>query len=114
MKGIVAKNCKGIVLKNNSFLNLDVAIELDNCENIYYDNNLISNNYEIQQRIQKLTDPNGKKIFVDIPLEYLIELFHKKNDDTKKSKLFTWLEDNGFTPSWWISEILDIIKTFAS
>ena len=104
MKGIVAKNCKGIVLKNNSFLNLDVAIELDNCEN----------NYEIQQRIQKLTDPNGKKISVDIPLEYLIELFHKKNDDTKKSNLFTWLEDNGFTPSWWISEILDIIKTFAS
>lgn len=106
-KGIVAKNCENLVMKNNVFVNLDTAIELDDCKNVDLDTNLVFSDEQIKNFIDYVyikfsKDDNFPK---NMPFELVKDLLVKKQKQ-ENSNLFTWLNSHGFNASWVVSTIL--------
>lgn len=112
-KGIVAKGCGTITIKNNVFRNLDTAVELNECENINLDNNFVFNDEEIKNFIDNLYTKfaENDQFPKTIPFELVKDLLVSKSKQ-KESNLFNWLKKEGFNASWVISTILSMVPSF--
>ncbi|MGL5690523.1 MAG: hypothetical protein ACRDD8_06835 [Bacteroidales bacterium] len=107
VKGIVAKDCENLVMKDNVFMNLDTAIDLDSCKNVDLHNNLVFSDEQIKNFIDYVyikfsNDHNFPK---NIPFEFIRDLLVNKQSQ-ENSNLFMWLNAQGFNASWVVSTIL--------
>lgn len=107
VKGIVAKDCENLVMKDNVFMNLDTAIDLDSCKNVDLHNNLVFSDEQIKNFIDYVYSKfsNDNNFPKNIPFELIRDLLVNKQNQ-ENSNLFTWLNGQGFNASWVVSTIL--------
>lgn len=109
-KGVVAKGCENLVMKNNVFINLDTAIDLDDCKNVNLDNNLVFSDEKIKNFIDYISNvkfSNDDNFPKNMPFEFVKDLLINKQNQ-ENSNLFVWLNNQGFNASWVISTILSM------